>query len=447
MEGLENRALGKYHILHQIGRGTTGTIYLADDPLGERKVAIKVANPATLGEGRSGQRRRKLLLNEARAARMLNHPNIVAVYDAGVEADLSHIVMEYVPGGKTLQDYCRPERLLPLQEVLRLAISVACALDYAHRKSVVHRDIKPRNILLTDTGEAKISDFGIALITSEDVEETQVLGYLGSPLYMSPEQLNGGDSITHHTDIFSLGAVLYELLTGTQAFGAGSIAEITYRINREPQIPLRQVRSNLPSALEKIIDRTLKKHPAGRYNAAMDLAGDLNLVLDQIAAQTEQISERARRFNTARPLNFFSEFSDAELFELIDIGHWLQWEPDADIRLNDGTSEALYVLLTGEVAVHNSGLEIDVLGLGSCFGELSWSTAGPSMSDFVVKKSVAALRIPLEQLSEASTNCQLALHRACVKSTTERLGRAMEVIAKLLARASIRKNWYDLWSN
>jgi serine/threonine protein kinase len=445
MEGLENRTLGKYRILHQIGRGTTGTIYLADDPVGERKVAIKVANPASLGQGRSGQRRRKLLLNEARAARMLDHPNIVALYDAGVEDDLSHIVMEYVPGGKTLQDYCRPERLLPLQEGLRLAISVASALDYAHRKSVVHRDIKPRNILLTEAGEAKISDFGIALITSEDVEETQVLGYLGSPLYMSPEQLSGGNSITHHTDIFSLGAVLYELFTGTQAFGAGSIAEITYRINREPQLPLRQLRPNLPHALEKIIDRALKKHPAGRYNAAMDLAGDLNLVLDQIEAEAEHVSERAKRFNATRPLSFFSEFSDAELFELIDIGNWVHWEPDADIILGDSGSDALYVLVAGEVVAHRGGLELDLLARGSCFGELGWSAETPNRCGFVAKNAATSLQIPLAQLGQTSGTCQLELHRACLKSTNERLARAMDFVAKTLARASLRKNWYDLW--
>ena len=444
MEGLENRTLGKYRILHQIGRGTTGTIYLADDPVAERKVAIKVANPASLGQGRSGQRRRKLMLNEATAARMLDHPNIVALYDAGVAEDLSHIVMEYVPGGKTLQDYCRPERLLPLQEVLRLAVSVASALDYAHRKGVVHRDIKPRNILLTETGEAKISDFGIALITSEDAEETQVLGYLGSPLYMSPEQLSGGNSITHHTDIFSLGAVLYELLTGTQAFGAGSIAEITYRINREPQLPMRQLRANLPPALEQIIDRALKKHPAGRYNTAMDLAGDLNLVLDQIEAAAEHVSERAKRFNAARMLSFFSEFGDNELFELIDIGDWLHWDADADIISGDG-GDALYVLVAGEVVAHRGGLELDLLARGSCFGKSDSGAETVNTCSFTAKNAATALQIPLAQLNQTSDACQLALHRACLKSTNERLARAMDFIAKTLARASLRKNWYDLW--
>jgi serine/threonine protein kinase len=184
---------------------------------------------------------RKLFFNEAKVAGKLRHPNIVGVFDAGVEGDVCYIVMEMIFGGRTLFDHCQPDSLLPIEDVVRVIFKSARALDYAHRQGVIHRDVKPRNILLTEDGEVKLSDFSIALRTQGDATDTQVHGYIGSPLYMSPEQVKD-DTITNQTDIFSLGVVMYELLTGRHPFAADNLPAIAHRITEKIPTPLLEMR-------------------------------------------------------------------------------------------------------------------------------------------------------------------------------------------------------------
>ena len=192
MHDLSNTTLGKYDVIREVGRGSMGVVYLGHDPFAGRDVAIKVALPESLQDKRGGARYRKLFFNEAKVAGKLRHPNIVGVYDAGSGGrNLCYIVMEMIFGGRTLFDHCQPDSLLPIEDVVRIIFKSARALDYAHRQGVIHRDVKPRNILLSEDGEVKLSDFSIALRTQGDATDTQVHGYIGSPLYMSPEQVTG----------------------------------------------------------------------------------------------------------------------------------------------------------------------------------------------------------------------------------------------------------------
>ena len=180
--------LGKYEVREEISRGSMGAVYLGYDPYIDCRVAIKVANTQALNDPKTGPRHRKMFFNEAHAAGMLNHPNIINIYDVGIDDDDWFIVMEYVEGGHTLKPYCRPDNLLPVDKVVEIIFDCAKALDYAHRQGVVHRDIKPSNILFTPDQDIKIGDFSIAQIqTEEDTAEPGDM--LGSPRYMSPEQL------------------------------------------------------------------------------------------------------------------------------------------------------------------------------------------------------------------------------------------------------------------
>src|SRR5678815_4834230 len=209
--------VGKYEIIKQLGKGATSAVYQAYDPFQRRQVAIKVVFPEALGDKEHGRRYKKLFVTEASLAGKLSHPHIVSIYDAVADDEASYIVMEYVDG-TTLEQYSRPEHLLPINKVIEIVFKCTKALDYAAKQGVIHRDIKPANIMLSGENDIKITDFGAAITGA--TETTQITG-IGSPAYMSPEQVKE-QQLTHQTDIFSLGVVLYQLLTGKLPFQANN---------------------------------------------------------------------------------------------------------------------------------------------------------------------------------------------------------------------------------
>ena len=216
--------IGKYEIQAQIGRGNMGVVYSAVDPFSARRVALKVAHPHQIEEMGAG-RFRKLFFNEARAAGVLDHPNLLTIYDADMDGDLCYLVMELVEGGETLEGFCKPDTLLPVRVVVGVIYKLAKALDYAHRQGIIHRDIKPSNILRTIDNDVKLADFSIALVNRGDVAETQFDGFMDSPLYMSPEQINE-QPVNAQSDLFSLGVVMYQMLTGHHPFKASSLGAV-----------------------------------------------------------------------------------------------------------------------------------------------------------------------------------------------------------------------------
>ncbi|MGH8597662.1 MAG: serine/threonine protein kinase, partial [Gammaproteobacteria bacterium] len=261
--------LGKYEVVREIGRGSMGIVYQAYDPYIDRQVAVKVAMADALKERDSGERFRKMFFNEAHTAGMLRHPNILDIFDAGVDEDKCYIVMELIEDGDTLRSYCRADNLLPLNQVAELLFRCAKALDYAHRQGVIHRDIKPSNILLTQDMDVKIADFSIAHINRTDMSQTMPMGFVGSPRYMSPEQIQE-DMITYQTDLFSLGIVAYELLTGQHPFGGESFSNLIHRVINEDPTPLSIFRAELPPIIERIINKSLEKSPERRYRMGLD---------------------------------------------------------------------------------------------------------------------------------------------------------------------------------
>ncbi len=273
--------LGRYEIERELGRGAMGVVYLGKDPKISRTVAIKTFSYHQF-EGRELQDLKARFFREAEAAGRLNHPDIVTVYDVGEEADLAYIAMDYAQG-KPLSAYGKPNTLLPLPVVLELIARVAEALDYAHGQKIIHRDIKPGNLLYNArTGDLKITDFGIAKIA--DDSRTRTGSVMGSPLYMSPEQLKG-QKVTGASDIYSLGVTLYRLVSGHTPFQADSLANLTYQVlNKRPR-SVREFQPELPEAVVRIINKAIQREPAKRFASAAAMAEAVRRVGSKQARQ------------------------------------------------------------------------------------------------------------------------------------------------------------------
>lgn len=263
--------LGRYKILKEIGRGAMGVVYLGKDPTIQRFVAIKTMRLDELDNMDEVKQFRERFFREAESTGRLSHPNIITVYDAGEQEGLAFIAMEYLEG-TTLNHYCQKSNLLPAKQALQITGAVAEALDYAHSQGVVHRDIKPANIMIMKNRVVKVMDFGIAKVASSS--KTQASMILGTPRYMSPEQAVG-KSVDGRSDVFSLGIVLFELLTGEKPFDAENMPALVMRIMKAPHPPLIKYRRDLPTRVQSILDRALQKDIANRFRHAGDLAQDL----------------------------------------------------------------------------------------------------------------------------------------------------------------------------
>jgi serine/threonine-protein kinase len=267
-QSLSRPTLGRYEIEREIGRGAMGVVYLGKDPTIARTVAIKTLSYQMFDDSQLEELKDRFF-REAKAAGRLSHPAIVTVYDVGEEADLAYIAMDYAHG-QPLSDYGKPGRLLPLAKVLEVIAVVAEALAYAHSQQIIHRDIKPGNIIFNpDTGRIKITDFGIAKMA--DDSRTRTGSVMGSPLYMSPEQLKG-QKITGASDIYSLGITLYKLVTGETPFQGDSLANLTYQIlNKRPR-SAREFNADLPAGVVRLINKAIQRDPDKRFASAATMA-------------------------------------------------------------------------------------------------------------------------------------------------------------------------------
>jgi eukaryotic-like serine/threonine-protein kinase len=268
----ESDHLGRYHLEREIGRGAMGIVYLGRDTAINRMVAIKAIPLASEFSDAELVEARARFFREAETAGRLNHPNIVTIYDVGEERGLAYIAMEYLKG-RHLSDYAKSDNLLEPRKVLEIVARTAEALGFAHKQQVVHRDIKPANLMYDPgTNVLKITDFGIARLSGAGSTRTGIV--LGTPSFMSPEQLEGR-TVTGHSDLFSLGVSLFQLLTGQLPFSADSMTGLMQQIAEAPHPPLRAFRPDLPPCVESIIDRALAKSPDARYDSGAQMAAAL----------------------------------------------------------------------------------------------------------------------------------------------------------------------------
>jgi len=272
--------LGRYKVLKELGRGAMGVVYLGKDPTIQRFVAIKTMRLDEIDDEEKLKDFKVRFFREAESTGRMSHPNIVTIYDAGEEQNLGFIAMELLEG-TPLKQHTRKPNLLPPKDVLLMLATVADALDYAHQQGVVHRDIKPANIMITRDRTVKVMDFGIAKMASSSKTQTDLV--LGTPAYMSPEQI-AGKKVDGRSDIFSLGVVMFELLTGEPPFTADNVSALLFTITHNPHPNIRTIRKDLPPMVQEILDRALQKELPQRYRRAEELAHDLRTCLQSLAA-------------------------------------------------------------------------------------------------------------------------------------------------------------------
>ncbi len=421
--------IGKYDIDKEVGKGSMGTVYSAYDSFSSRTVAIKVAHPHFINQTEDGSRFRKLFFNEAHATAVLDHPSILGLYDAGVDGELCYLVMEYVEGANTLQPFCKPDTILPIREVVGIIYKCAKALDYAHRQGIIHRDIKPSNILFTKDRDIRVADFSIARINRADETSTQFDGFLGSPLYMSPEQINEW-SIESNTDIFSLGSVLYEMLTGEHPFRSDSLTKIAHKITNTQPRPLSEFRTDLPEGLDYILSRMLKKKNSKRYSMGLDVAADLALIYDDLEKIETEDSLR-EKFNSLNQLGFFRGFSDAEIWGLVRASNWQSYQHGETIIQEGDIDNSFYIILSGVVNIQKNGQHVDTLQQGCCFGEMGFIANTERTASVVAKTDVSIIRVNASTLDRADEGTQLRFLKVFVQTVTDRLKQTTSILTQL----------------
>ena len=422
--------IGKYKIIRKLGHGATSTVLLALDPDTMQRVAIKLFNLDVLVDNDRSKAFRKLLLSEASLAGKLSHPNIVKIYDAVMDdSELNYIIMEYV-GGESLEKLAEVDHLLPLSSITEIIYKCCKALEYAQYQGVIHRDIKPANIMMCGDHDIKISDFGSALIESQ--QTTQVSG-VGSPAFMSPEQIRE-QMLTHQTDIYSLAVTMYKLLTGKLPFDARNNYSMVYQImNIEPPPP-STFRPEIPHLLDKIVMRAMHKDITQRYQTWDEFSRDLvGFFSNKRVPQEEKVD--TEKFDTVRSLAFFKNFGDVELWEVLRISEWREVKKDEIIFSDGEEGHTLFVLAQGTVKVFKQGRLLNLLHQGDCFGEMSnfAEREFTRITDVVAKTDATLIEIKLKVLEKTSAECRYQFSDSFLRMLVKRLSVANTRISHLLA--------------
>ncbi len=423
--------LGKYEVLREINRGSMGTVYLGHDPYTDRPVAIKVAHAEQLQDEESGDRYRKMFFNEAHMAGRLTHPNIVAIFDAGVDEEVCYIVMEFVEGGQTLKSFCKADNLLPVEKVVEVAFKCAKALDYAHKQGVIHRDVKPTNILVTRDMDVKLADFSIAHLTKLDSTETMPLGLVGSPRYMSPEQVCE-DFITNQTDLFSLGVVIFELLTGRHPFLADNFSRLVQRILNDPPPKITELRGGITPDLERIVEKALAKNRDDRYKMGGELAADLARAYDSLLEQPQVNITEQERFVAVKALDFFQGFPDSEVWEIVAAGKWQDYADRNEIILEGELDDSFYIIVHGEVTVRKNNKDLRSLFAGDCFGEMGYLAKTKRTATITARGPTSLLKLNSSVIGQASLNCQVRFLKVFLRTLIHRLSVTTERMSQEL---------------
>jgi len=426
--GSSPQKIGKYEIRGELGRGSCGVVYKGFDPFVQRDVAIKVAehDPAKF-KGTNTAEAHASFFTEARAAGMLQHPHIVATYDAGSEGNLNYIVMEYIDGD-TLLPLCRKKGpRAPVEQVIDIAFKCAKGLDFAHSKGVLHKDIKPANIMLTKDGVPKIMDFSIAEISATAPTLT---GVVGSPMYMAPEQVRA-EQLGPWTDLYALGAVIYHLLAGEPPFYAEEVQRLFVMIKTQPAPSLQISRPELPHQICEIVERLLSKDAAERYQTGLELATALTRLNDKLKNADKQISRRENR-DSLRRLNFFNAFTDEEIDEIIKAGSMMTYQGGQTIIEEDALENAFYLLVAGNAEVRKKGKPLHTLGKGDAFGEVGFLTKAKRTASVIATSSALALKINATLMDQLSQECQLKFYKVFTETLIYRLSMTS---AKLSAKS------------
>jgi eukaryotic-like serine/threonine-protein kinase len=409
--------IGKYPVMRELGRGATSRVYLGRDPFNNREVAIKVVRAETDVDTETRRRFHKVFLNEAALVGKLMHPHIMEIFDADVTDDFSYIVMEYIDG-PTLEHYCEMSRLLPMERVVEIAFKCSLALDFAQRHGVIHRDIKPANILIGPNNDIKISDFGAAKF---DASEHTMLEGIGSPAYMSPEQVLEQE-LNQQTDIYSLGVVMYQLLTGKLPFVASNKASLLYQIAHMEPVPPAVHRVDLPAALNEVVMNALAKDVRQRFQNWVEFSRALTQTYRHLELPADSVTD-SEKFAAVKALSFFRDFRDVEIWEILRIGAWRQHPAEKTVIREGEVGESFFVIADGEAQVSKAGHALDTLRAGHCFGELLYfeDIRARRITTITATTALTVIEINAQALQQASDALQKQFNKAFLRILIDRL--------------------------
>jgi eukaryotic-like serine/threonine-protein kinase len=408
--------VGKYEIQRALGRGTTGMVYLAKDTFTGREVALKTIEPEVFRDPEFGAVYRTQFKNEASLAGKLRHPYIVAILDAVVTEESGHIAMEYVKGGD-LSKHVAPDKLLPVADVLQIAFKCCGALEYAAKEGIVHRDIKPANLMIAEGTDVKISDFGAAYLRKSQAVQSAAMG---SPYYMSPEQISGKD-LSFHSDMYSLGVVLYELLTGKKPYTADTLEGLGQTIRNQEPAPPSKARSGLPKSLDAIILRAMAKKPERRFPTWAEFALALSNAVQEMLPQG--VIPDSEKYVALKKVGMLAGLSDTEFWELARAGDWGRVPPGQTIVSENAPGKSFFFVGRGQAKVTRQGRLLNMINEGECFGEMAYIRGGEVPRNATVDSATELLlaKFRPDAVSKMSLGAQLYLTRALVRNLADRL--------------------------
>ena len=434
--------IGKYKIVREIGRGATAVVYLAENPFYPAPVALKYISfrDRTKDEAKWNRRLLKLLKAEDAVARKLDHQNIIKIHEVVIEAEQAYVVMEYFES-KTLEDFCSFERMLPVHRTTSIIFKCCMALDYAYRQGIVHRDIKPANILVDANDNVKITDFGLAMNVNKksDQDSTFIMG-VGSPAYMSPEQIKNYP-LNQKTDLYSLGVVLFHMLTGRLPFRAKNPAQLVYKIINADPPSANALNPDVPETMDAVIRKSLEKDLYSRYKNGAEFAKDLSGIQFKIYDEKDKVPDSSR-FGMIRRLSFFTEFEDVEIWEVVRFSAWRVADSMSQLIREGSTDQRFGVILDGEVELSIGGRVVSVLGVGDVFGETAYldSVDHIQHASAVSKTFVRYLEVSPSALALASEECLEHFRERLTTSVIKRLVKMEALCAERGAPATQATN-------
>ena len=436
---------GKYRAIKEIGRGATSVVYLAEEETGQpraesgvdengfpelsweddgpvkpRQFAIKVVD-FTDDRSKLSRRFRKLFATEAAVTAQFDHPNIAKVYDWKVEDKQAYLVMEYVEG-LGLDRFVTMDKLLPMHKVVGIIFKLAMALDYAHRRGIVHRDIKPANVLLSKDDEVKLMDFGLALNIKKNVNvDSTFINGLGSPSYMSPEQIKGY-TLNHQTDLYSLGVMFYQMLTGRLPFRGPTTAALVYKIINTEAVAATQLNPDIPELSDKVIKKALEKDLYSRYRLGADMAKDLSAVRYQIL-DDKYVAPDDSRWRTVRGLPVLGALDDVDVWEMLRLSAWRVLQPSTVLMTEGEEGKSFGFVLEGELEVEKGERAIAKLTRGDIVGEIAYldTENGKRSATVTALTRVIYLEINSSAFVFATEELREEIHRLATNAMVKRL--------------------------
>ena len=407
--------LGKYELDKLIGIGATGGVYHALDTFTGREVAVKLIDEAVLHDREFNETARKQFINEASLAGKLSHPHVVSILEASITEDSGYIVMEYVPEGSLIR-HTYHDNLLPVVDVLQIIYKCCSALEYAFNQGIVHRDIKPGNIMVVSGTNVKITDFGSSVFYKEQIKQAVTAG---TPSYMSIEHIKG-DSVSYLSDMYSLGIVAYELLTGRLPFEADTLIELLYDISIKMVEPPSARRSGIPPELDKIIIKMIARNPEDRYPTWAALEADIDK-LSRLCISEQDIND-SEKFGMLRAMQELREFPDPEIWELVHASKWSKLPVGAIALREDEPGQSMFILISGSMRVTKQGRLLNTIKGGEFFGEMAYIQRGSNRQATLETTSDATVaEFTFEALEKLGVECELRLVKSLLNTMTSRL--------------------------